>query len=347
MFDTIKIKSPIINNNLAFKIENECIVRSGLDMKSGEYIYCITSGTLTGTYDNRISIRVLDDTVKYEGKYVIIEGSINKLLFGHNIKGDSRLKDIDYCVRHLVSFVENSLGIMLPFYREWYVMRIDYSINYKIGHNNVVSWFEQMNNIYYPRRRVIRHGLESIMFPGSTTTLKMYDKHKEYKAHDYKVLKNINEEKADKLLFFSYGIIRIEVEIKKRKFEYDLNKKNPTVEDIESYNFNELYNNELKKIFKMGEEMKICNDSIKVEKRLKNVYGDSLGDRLFSTWLKLSVFGYDKVKNTTSKSTFYRHIGQLKDAGVTWIDTDITVLDNNNDNVIPIDFMFRKEYMVS
>lgn len=349
MYDTIKLKSPIISNDLADTIKQECILRSGLDIKTGEYIYSITTGTLEGSYDNKVSIRVMDDTVEYKGQFVMVEGSINKLLFGNNIEGDNRLKDINLCIKLFVEFVENNLKIVLPDYLDWIIMRVDYSINYKIGEKNLLSWFEQMNNIYYPRRRVLRFGNETIMFPGSTTTVKFYDKFKEYKKHDYKILKNIDANKADELLFFSKGILRAEVEIKKRKIEYDLDKKNPTLKDIKNYKFKDIYYNEIKKILKVGEEMKICNDSLKVEKRLKNKYGYSLGDILFSTWLKLTVLGYDKLKNTTPSSTFYRHISKLKDAGVSWLDTDVTVTSDSKDsnNIIPINFMLMDKYKVS
>jgi II/X family phage/plasmid replication protein len=336
MFDTIKVRSPVINDlSVLERVYNFSVVKSALDVKSGEYIYRVVSVPLEGSFDNRISVRLLDD-----GR-VVIEGSINKLIMGHNLFGVEDLNNVAFCARFMIRWVEQVLGVSFPLYLDWEVMRLDWAVNYKIGEEAVKEWFVKMNNIYYPRRKVVRHDLSGLMFPGTTTTLKFYDKYKEFERNDFRVLRQFNIGKAFELLDFAKGILRIELEIKKKKLMYDLDKDEVLVRDVINYDFEGLFEREILKVLKVGKEMKICNDSLGVRKRLRMRYGERLGTILYSTWLRLSIEGYESVMRDMSKATFYRHIKQLKDAGVSWLNTDVVL---ESDNTIPLDFMFREEY---
>lgn len=336
MFDTIKIRSPILSDSLVLeKLYNFSVIKSALDVRRDEYIYRIVSVPLEGSFDNRISVRLMDDC------RVVIEGSVNKLIMGHNLFGVAGLNDVCFSVRYMIKFVESSLDVVLPDYLDWEVMRLDWAINYKIGEEAVKEWFIKMNNLYYPRRKVVRHDLSGLMFPGTTTTLKFYDKCKEFVKNDYKVLRKFDAGKALELLEFSKGILRVELEVKKKKFAYDLSKKEVFVRDLLGYDFHELFNCEIMKVLKVGREMKISNDSLSVKKRLRLRYGSNLGSLLYATWLRLSIEGYEAVKNDMKKATFYRHVKYLREAGVSWLNTDVVI---QSDTTIPVDFMLREEY---
>ncbi len=59
MLDTVKLKSPPLGEDQAAEIERECLRRSAVHMGTGELVYELTSGSLEGSWDSRVSVRVL------------------------------------------------------------------------------------------------------------------------------------------------------------------------------------------------------------------------------------------------------------------------------------------------
>lgn len=73
--------------------------------------------------------------------------------------------------------------------------------------------------------------------------------------------------------------------------------------------------------------MDIVKNVKDVEKRLFKVYGNKLAIILFGSWCKLAICGEEKFKEKVNKATYYRYIKLLKEANVSWLDTDIMVRD--------------------
>lgn len=341
MIDTIVINSPTLDENTALKIENVSIQRSGIDFEVGEMLYRFTTKELKGSWDNSIRLSVKREklvseldmrtlkkiAIKRECKpFVQVECSLHKFFIGHNIFGGS--DNIKQQVLLLIAFLEHELAITLPNYLDWLVTRIDYARVYNLG-SHIKDFFEGFSKVYYPRRRVHKYDNTGLYFPGTTTTLKLYDKGVEFKKHDKKVLQKIlSPYEVTWLELLAQGILRIELEFHLRKLKNINNDKIPTVKELDIEILKDQYKEELKRVFKLGEDnMKIYNNSKEVSKKLHLDYG-SEGNIYFGTWYKLSVFGYDYVKKDMAESTFYRHIKKLKQSSVSWNHTDISINEN-------------------
>lgn len=341
LLDTISLTSPFLSEEVARKIEDISVQRSGIDFEVGELLYIFTTKDLRGSWDSNIHISVKRDrfesflnpntgknvVVKVDCEpYLKVECSLHKFYLGHNILGGS--DSIHYQVSGLIKFLEVEFNVGLPRYCSWTVSRIDYAMVYDLG-DNISSFFRGFSNVYYPRRSAHKYGDTGLYFPGTYTTLKLYDKHKEFLKNDRNRLKRfLPETKMVELIEMSKGILRIELEVKSRKLKHMYGNL-PTVGDLEINDLRNQYKIELMRIFKMGEDkVKLYNNSSDVEKILFREYGTK-GYIYLGTWYRLSVNGYDLVKSAMPKSTFYRHINKLRDVGVSWNHTDVIVSDND------------------
>lgn len=335
MIDTIVLRSTSISDEVANKIERLCIERTGIDFENDEVLYRFTSKELKGSYDASIRVSVnrekwvssfdsrlnKDVTSKVScSPFLEIECSLHKFFLGHNILGGS--DGLLLQVAHLIAFIEAQFDVSLPSFLEYTISRIDIARVYDLG-DNISNFFRGFSNVYYPRRQVQKYGDTGLYFPGSHTTLKLYDKGVEFNKHDKKRLRHfldIGNLKA--LEDLAFGKLRIELEIKSRKLRHLYNDL-PTVKTIVISDLYEQFNDELRRVFKMAEKnTKLYNKSNDVERILFQTYGPN-GYNLLGTWYRLTVNGYEQVKSSMPKTTFYRHINKLKDAGITWNHTDI------------------------
>lgn len=58
LLDTISLTSPFLSEEVAKKIENISIQRSGIDFEVGELLYVFTTKDLRGSWDSNIHISV-------------------------------------------------------------------------------------------------------------------------------------------------------------------------------------------------------------------------------------------------------------------------------------------------
>lgn len=332
--DTITLKSPYLSDEIADKIKYECISRQGLQIKTGDLLYQITTGQLEGSYDSKISIKVREEEFTKTGlvpskPYVIIEGSVHKAMLGHNVYGGP--EDFQKCCNYLIKLVEKLIQIELPIYSDWLTERIDVSEVYELpSFEAVQEWFKGLNASDYPRRSVDRYGLSGIYAKGSTTTLKFYHKGVEFSKHDRSRLKKIyNDDKLNIIQSFANKLIRCECEIKARKLKYDFGHL-PLVGDVTTEYLNNVHDVEVRRFLKEGVKMMILvSNTHEVDARLREIYKPALSGVLLGTWFKLTTLGQHSVKNSMSKATYYRQIKQLKDACVTWLGTDVILLEHS------------------
>jgi II/X family phage/plasmid replication protein len=344
--DTVKIRSPYITEELASKIEGECVRKQGLDLKTGEILYEITTGSLEGSYDHRISIIVRRERwtssdhwatkpmkktrstpVKIECEpYLELEGSVHKALMGHNIYGGTT--QFRVACRFLVNLVEELTGgEKLPDSDMWEVHRVDHAEIYLLDSFETISeWFRGTNTANYPRRSVTRFGLTGIYAQGSTSVLKFYHKGPEFIKHDRKRLSKIlPSEKMFELQELANSLIRVELETKARKLKYDFGHL-PLVREVTEEYLDRLLDAEVKRFLKEGvTTMQLVKNATDVEKRLYSSYKPNLAGILLGTWFKLSTLGEDYVKKSLPKKTFYRHRNQLKEVGISWTGTDVVL----------------------
>lgn len=362
--DTICIRSPYINDEIAKKIENQSFKRVGIDMESMNIHYELTVNDLEGSYDNRIKVQVKRKDYQFKSRmvtkksktpelvetppYCEIEASVHKMLLGHNIFGGS--EDFQKCVEYMIYTVENLLDVTLPFFEIWYVRRIDEANVFDLlDSSNVEDWFYYNRNAYFPRRNVNNYGKDGLYVAGSTSTVKFYHKGSEFKKNNMKkLIKNeiFTEEQAFDMYTKALRYLRVEVEIHIRKLKDDFRKirygNEPFVKDITKEYLDLVYESEVRKIIgdKMNEE-DITRDAIEVKKRLYDIYSKRQAKTLYGAWLTMSQQGEDfyrmmhytesdKRKGKIS-ATFYKHKKFLKEAGVSWntnkiIDDDDSIL---------------------
>lgn len=273
--------------------------------------------------------------------YLIVECSVHKAMLGHNAFGGP----IDYqlSVKWLVNLLEEFIGIELPLYTEWLSRRIDFAQIFDLGSFEAVqSWVSGMNHCHYPRRKVSKHGLESIYIPSSKTTLKCYHKGPEFYKHDRKrLLKYLSKDKVNDLQIKANSILRIELEIKSKKLREFFNGELPSVKLVTQEILATIYDREVFKLLREAQDSdkkEIFRTSDSVIERLGQIYSENkrLCRVLYTTWLNLATNGEEKVKLVMSKTVFYKHRKLLIDANISWLQTDILL--NQEYSLVPLDF---------
>jgi len=374
MYDTVVIKSPEIDQETVQKIMTFCRLYEGVDIFTGELLYRFTSGDLEGSYDYRIRIKV-DNTewIKEDSPvpkrvetywHVVVECSLHKLLMNHNCYGGPC--DIKKSIAYLVRFLEDVMYVKLPHYEEWEVKRIDVAKIYHFKDKEICKKIvSNLRNSYYTRRKPRIYDT-SVMFSGSTTSVKLYWKGPEFQKHDYKrikkyILREVDlswnkdncdllqhklamlQKQIDQVLEKAYRIIRYECEIKPRKLKEAFETDKVLVKMLEDEILHNIADIELYKIMREDDNMSIVRRSDLVLERLHQLYGTSQANALYSTWTKLVQFGEGQTKETLSRATFYRHKKLLVEAGVSWL---CSVANLKQFSVVPDDFSFTNDRYV-
>lgn len=313
MYDTIEIISPVLSDKLIYDIKYKSMVTQRIDMETGEVMYQLTTSELKGSYDARLSVRVVSEN------RVKIGGSVHKFILGHNCFGGP--KDLKKCCRYLVALSVQKLGLCLPNWSEWELMRVDVTHVFNLGSKESAEDFmRMMRGCRYPRRETLNFGVNSYYFAGASTTIKMYIKGPEFKVHDKKRLLNnrdlmYTKDTINFLERMSNQLLRCEVEVRRRKMKYDgISFK---CKDLDDEYFNNVYIKEMKKILREGEsDMTIVRDIMGVKERLKSVYDVRKANNLFAVWSRIQLEGEQSVRNSVSRMTYYRYKKDFEKAGV-------------------------------
>ena len=143
-----------------------------------------------------------------------LEFSAPKIILGNNIQTiDENMADI--AVHTVKNKFEKTFKVKLPRVGEWFLNRLDVCANYEFSSSEIVKEIIQyMQRLDYPRKMENIHKDESIYCASRYSTLKIYSKGPEFKAHDKKRFKN--EIEAQALLNTASKIIRAEAELKLR-----------------------------------------------------------------------------------------------------------------------------------
>lgn len=232
--------------------------------------------------------------------------------------------------------VQVAYGIVLPSLPHWFINRIDIACCYDLKNNNdVMHYIDNLRKCDYARRKAKTKDYQfGLYYPGTTTTLKIYNKYLEFKNHDMKKFKGTTFDLI-KYLDFINGFIRFEVEIKKKKLVSMYNKKYIRVVNVCYNDLKNVWSDEFMKLLKMYEsDLKIVRGKEKVEQRLFEMYGNTKGLRLYNFYLSLIIDGIDIVKLKTSKNVYYTNIRDLKKASIDFsqklnIDFEDNIVDFN------------------
>lgn len=364
-YDTVKLRSPYLDRQLVAAIEQRLIWRSGVDMKTGDVLYDLYRGELEGSWDARISVmpQYEEWIVNKNGKperqrcepYLLIEASVHKVFYGHNVYGGPTI--FQQCCSDLVVKLEELLSTELPPARMWTVHRVDVALVYRLSEAACWEFFQAMKVMRFPRRAKGTASWDMGFYvAGKTTTVKFYHKGTEFAKHDRgrvrrffediyvhlyghsadNAARNWAERKAAALQRLANMRLRAEVEIHSDKLQYDF-EKNPTVAEVTDAYLQHVYDKEVEKLLREGKQaMDTVRTSKAVLRRLKAVYGDTNGQRLFGFWSCLCQHGDEATRKEYPKASYYRHRKHLEEAGVSWRGSDVVVVANGG--ALPVDF---------
>lgn len=177
--DTVKLRSPTIDEGLADFLHNQTILKTGVDLSTGEELYSITNGQLEGSWDSRISFNVMrkDWVVGPSGRveqvecepYVLVEASLHKVFYGQNVYG--QVEDFPERCRLFVDLLGELFGLdqeSLPSAHRWQVRRVDWAEVFALTPAAIAEFFRGISHCKFPRRstKSAKYGLNAVHFPG-------------------------------------------------------------------------------------------------------------------------------------------------------------------------------------
>ena len=316
MIDTIKIVS-MLDIYTFNTIKSSSIIKTSYHSATGEIFYTVINDSLEGSYSSSLSVRIGEGS-KYNFVnmyYIEIEGSYHKLVRGYN--SHNGFYNLVFISKELIKIVESAYKIKLPTINHWFVQRVDIAICYDLkNQENIKTYINNLNCCNYPRRKLKHYEEESIYLTGSTTTLKIYNKLKEFKKHDIKKFKDTDFNMSEYLEQIK-GFIRFECEIKKRKLTYVYNKKYIRVYSINYKDLKNIWYEEFSKFLKMlKNDLSIVNEREAVKERLNAMYKKTRAKNLFNFYLLTSIQGLQEIRRSTNRSMYYQNIADLKKANI-------------------------------
>jgi len=217
----------------------------------------------------------------------------------------------------LIKIVEKAYQIKLPNFKHWFLQRVDIAICYDLNNQeNIKTYINNLNCCNYPRRKLKHYEEESLYLTGSTTTLKIYNKLKEFEKHDIKKFKNTNFNLIEYLEKIK-GYIRFECEIKKRKLKSVFMKNHVRINCITYSELKNIWYLEFCKLLKMlNNNLFIVQKREDVKQRLSSIYTKVRARNLYNFYLLILLEGLQEIKKTTNKSMYYKNIADLKKANI-------------------------------
>lgn len=307
----------MIDLSLFEQIKKLSNIKTSYNNETGEVFYKIINAHLQGAFNSSLCIRI-GEGKKYQfinAYFIEIEGSYHKLIKGYN--SHNGFYNLTYICYELIKMVQNNYNIQLPSLKHWFLQRVDIASCYNLRtQENVQNYINNLNCCNYPRRNLKHYEGESLYITGSTTTLKIYNKQKEFLKNDRN---NFIETNFDigKYLIEIQGFIRFECEIKKRKLKQIFNANYIRTENINYENLKEIWKQEFEKFFKfIDNDLSIVTNKEDVRKRLNTIYKPIRAKNLFEFYLLILLQGLQEMKRTTNKSMFYKNIADLKKANV-------------------------------
>jgi len=355
VLDTVKVSSPYLDDAVVRAVKLQCEQKGKRNNVTGEWLWTFAEVGLFGSWDHRIVAQLLDFEyrvqqepivlhgptkdgrvlMKYVSRtkkvscrpYLVIEGSVHKLLLGHNVFGGP--EDIVAPIRWLIGQAALQLGVELPCADVWRVRRLDWAEVYDLGSFEAVDEFVGLlRNAEFPRRKVGRYGQESLNITGDMTGVKIYHKGPEFEKHDRPRLKRSSAPVVE-LQHRANMLLRCEVELRARALD-ELFGPEPVVGTLclpeTLQRLIELYDHNMGKVLREGDiSMEIVRTAVGVRRRLYERYTPVQAYALYGTWLGLSALGEAHIKEAFAarRRTFYDHRKKLVESGCSWHGGDV------------------------
>jgi len=354
----VKLRSVTITEELASQIEGLTVERLSFDHREQTQLYSFKRGSQAGSWDSSVAFEVKrEEWVLHPGKanpqltpcapYLELEFSIHKFFRGQNVFGGfGDAPAMIPLALLLISELLTGNPHALPHSSKWVVCRIDWAENFHLGKKAVAEFFAHVHQAVFPRRnqKMCKYH-DGLYFPGSTTTYKFYGKGHEFKEHDKKRLmktfllaaRAVHEEYPDQykwaqrrvaaLQRLADGRLRAEVEVHADKLRKDFGKL-PQIHQVTDDYLKQLWEAETFKVLREKDtDMETVRESDGVLRRLIALHSKRKAGMLHSFWQSMAVDGEEFCKRKFAKKTFYRNRKDLIDSGVSWLGTNLHVVE--------------------
>ena len=297
----------------------------------------------------------LQKTILQSGyPHLRLEFSAPKIMLGNNIQTiDENLADI--AAQTVKKKFEKTFDVVLPLVKNWYLNRLDVCANYEVPSPEVVKEIIQyMQRLNYPRKVEDIHKDESIYCASRYSTLKIYAKGPEFKAHDKKRFKN--EIEAQALYKAASNIIRAEAELKLRlryiatqyidMFDTRDKIKIPTWNGYLKYSLMMELLDCKKELERMLINLMISKETKAMKARdvydaLSKNFSPAQADVFMGMYSMILTQGLKPARKIYSHDKMARALRAYRSLGISFINTDAEVIDSGIK--IPHDFSFRMD----
>lgn len=311
MIDTVRFLIPVDKKQFALiRLKSKETMRFNHDTKNIEAHYWTVSTNL-GSFQRGINIFLSD----LKQDQISIELSLPKYFYGHNIYllYESQLQE---CLSRLFSDLFEYFG-SFPDLSLWKVQRLDLCYAWKYRTQEQADQIlSTIRSFKYPRKRVSFFDT-SVMYIGSSYSVKWYLKAPEFHKHDFREMKLRDLDRAYQLLGFSEGVLRFEVTLRKASFKTHFGRKDFSALDLLTFSLQEklefFFNKALE--FDSDEFM----NSSKIFQRLKKRFDGIKAGRLYAFYLACNTENPEDKKNvysTLSQSQIRRNLNDLRKAKV-------------------------------
>lgn len=269
-------------------------------------------GSLPGTYDPNLWVQFSE-----RGDRVLrIEGSVHRHILGHNVHGGPR--EVVPCARYMIDVCRRWLGVDLPSWEQWRLQRLDLAWVFDAGTEDAAYDFLREMATAWQTTTAARSAPRSF---GSTVyvgSVKIYMKGPELAKHPPKWAS-----KADHRRLMSEAVskVRFEVTYKRRDIE------RLTYSRLSALDQRPIIESAVAKMLRFGRTTEESVHTVRtidaVQARLSERYSSARAAALMGTWFKLTTIGEQSTRDSMSRPTYFRHVKELKAAGVAWTGTDV------------------------
>lgn len=270
-------------------------------------------GSLPGSYDPNLWVQpwTVDG-----GLGIKLEGSTHRHVLGHNVFGGPTCPI--KAARYMIATLERFLGLELPSWELWNVSRLDLAWVFDAGCENAALAFivETGRSLATTTAaRSLPRNFGTCVYSGRA---KVYMKGPELRKH---MPAHLSKPHRNHLLTIASSLLRFEVTFHTR--------------DISRLTYSNLSTLELGPLIRQAHKMlntlsRSTDDAMQtvrtttsVQSRLSDLYPSSRAAALMGTWFKLTTLGESATRAGMTTRTYYRHVSELKAAGVSWTGTDV------------------------
>lgn len=336
MIDTIGFRIDLCEGQ-DLTISRRLQVLESIDGETGQLLSSFCKGSLSGSWDSRISCSIHDREWRWVeipdhqkggrtvqlpcDKWLRVEFSLQKWLYGVNCFSYHMEKALEG-LYHFHSWLCGVLGVRLPDLSTWQVLRLDIGrVCHLVDDETMMQYLDSVKNFEFPRRRLRSIKYHStVAWVGAGQCLKLYGKQAEFKAHDQRRVGSFfnNKDVGGFIHARLDGILRIELSLRKRVLQsYGIYR----VFDLESTNLQKLWGKNMEQI---GLKKRVARvwTSAEVIVHLKDhcVSGSKItAESAFSVWVDIVTNGRAAARQHFGKDKFYRATALFKKLGISTV----------------------------